>query len=80
LLGHVQFPVQSAKFPVSVDRELEGNIFEFARDSRLQSPMPTSSAKNFPVFSHGTGKYRLETGSPMTVSTAKGWARDGGFD
>jgi len=35
--------------------------------------------QNFPVFSRKTGNYEVETGSPMTASTAKVWLIFGVF-
>jgi hypothetical protein len=44
--------------------------FDFVQmwESALPSPGPPVS--NFPVFSHESGKYELETGSPMTARSA----------
>ena len=70
LLRYVQFPVQSAKFPVSILREFGGNTLNLFANGRAASPITGLKRQNFPVFSRETGNSETETGSPMTASTA----------
>jgi hypothetical protein len=70
LLGDVQFPVQSAKFPVSILREFEGNALNLFDNAKAGSPTPASSGKISLYFPAKQGIPKTETGSPMTASTA----------
>jgi hypothetical protein len=55
LLGDVQFPVQSAKFPVSILREFEGNALNLFDNAKAGSPTPASSGKISLYFPRETG-------------------------
>ena len=69
LLRYVQFPVQSAKFPVSI--LIRKERFEFVREWKGCIARISLKRQKFPVFSRETGNTEAETGSPMTASTAR---------
>jgi hypothetical protein len=70
LLNGFSFAVSVNIFPVLPLREFPRQMSEFHCESAgLLSWIGLNSA-NFPVFSRKTGKYEMETGSPMTASTA----------
>ena len=50
LLGYVQFPVQSAKFPVPILREFGEKALNLFANGRASSPSPASSGKNSLYF------------------------------
>jgi hypothetical protein len=72
LLGCRQFPVQSAKFPVSILREFVGNALNLFANVRARSASPASNGQIslYFHFPRETGNSETETGSPMTASTA----------
>jgi hypothetical protein len=64
------FAVSPHNFPVLLLRELRCQLAEFPLQRRGILSSNGRNSANYPVFSREAGKYEVETGSPMTASTA----------
>ena len=70
LLNGFSFAVSANIFPVLPLREIRCQVIEFQCEGGGSLSSIGLNSANFPVFSRETGKYEMETGSPMTASTA----------
>jgi hypothetical protein len=67
---YVQFPVQSANFPVSILREFGGNALNLFANAEGRIAITSLKRQISLYFPAKQGISETETGSPMTASTA----------